>query len=227
MNKKENIIAFSLWGDNKLYCQGAIDNIECAKKYMPDWTCRFYVAKNCPALPVLLKLPCEVIDTPYLYNTIDRTKDNWKNQPEHLGMLWRFMAIDDPNIDNILFRDCDSRITQRDTDITNAWLSSGYVACRIHEHVSHWNSQIMGGMFSCKAGIIPNITEKIKEYITTYNKSDLMFIDLWFLMDVVFPQIEYSCIGYGLGHPNPIISEEKSPIGTVICEEWRNQKFQI
>jgi len=111
-----NVISFSLWGDDKLYCQGAIDNIELAKIHYPDWECRFYVEETCPALPTLRELDCDIIlmgddpDEGYYSHAIDRTKDpkEWHWDFGNTGMLWRFYAIDDPNVDTVIFRDCDS-----------------------------------------------------------------------------------------------------------------------
>ena len=52
----KRIISYSLWGDSKFYCQGAIDNVGLAQIYYPDWVCRFYVAKDCPAIDSDLRL---------------------------------------------------------------------------------------------------------------------------------------------------------------------------
>ena len=40
-----NLITFSLFGDNPLYCQGAVENANTARVIYPEWTARFYVAK--------------------------------------------------------------------------------------------------------------------------------------------------------------------------------------
>jgi len=33
---------FSLWGNNSLYCDGAVWNAVEREKFYPDWNCRFY-----------------------------------------------------------------------------------------------------------------------------------------------------------------------------------------
>ena len=43
-----NLITFSLFGDNPLYCVGAVENARLAKEIYPDWTARFYVAQDVP-----------------------------------------------------------------------------------------------------------------------------------------------------------------------------------
>ena len=42
------LITFSLFGDKPLYCVGAVENARLAKEIFPDWTARFYVAKDVP-----------------------------------------------------------------------------------------------------------------------------------------------------------------------------------
>ena len=36
-----NLITFSLFGDNPLYCQGAVENANIARVIYPEWTARF------------------------------------------------------------------------------------------------------------------------------------------------------------------------------------------
>ena len=43
------LITFSLFGDNPLYCVGAVENARLAKEIYPDWKARFYVAQDVPS----------------------------------------------------------------------------------------------------------------------------------------------------------------------------------
>jgi len=233
MNK---VISFSLWGDSKLYCQGAIDNIACAKEHYPDWKCRFYVEETCPAIPDLMKLDCDLRfmgddpDKGYYSKAIDRTKSasEWHNDYGNTGMLWRFNAIDDPNVDIVIFRDCDSRVGARDAQAVKEWLRSGQRMHRMHECKEHWNAQVMGGMWgvytSCFKGRIgESISEYIKQYRTIRNEP-WIFVDLWWIMDCLWPTFKYSCMGHGYGHPNPFVVDGPM-VGSVVNEEWRGQKY--
>ena len=42
------LITFSLFGDNPLYCVGAVENAKIARVIYPEWTARFYVAQDVP-----------------------------------------------------------------------------------------------------------------------------------------------------------------------------------
>lgn len=221
------IISFSLWGNSKLYCQGAIDNIECAKVHYPDWKCRFYVAQNCPALPILQQMDCEVIEIMSDSYSIDREKEGWHWDLNHKGMMWRFYAISDSHIERVIFRDTDSRLSAREADAVREWEESGLLAHRMHEVKEHWNSLLMGGMWGIKGGLFTNIEETIHHYCNLYTKirnEPWIFVDLWFLMDVIWPYIKESCLGHGYSHPNQF-KIDGPMVGDVVHKEWRDEIF--
>lgn len=233
MNDK--IVAFSLWGDSKLYCQGAIENVLAVQQYMPEWTCRFYISENCPVLEKLSKMDCQLIKMPPLKG-IDRSQE-WNNKREHIGATWRFYALSDaskfntglPSTQRVIFRDCDSRITQRDADVTLQWIESGYLAHTIYENYEHLKCPIMCGMWGIYTNFFNDIDISLEEYIEYYpqvvKNRGWVFLDSWFLTERVLPHINYNLIRYGFGMAEPIISNESAPIGDVICGEWREQLF--
>lgn len=226
MNK---IISFSLWGDDKLYCQGAIDNIACAKEYYPDWMCRFYVDHKCPALPVLLECDCQVS---IIYGNdnckaVDRTDPDWHMDFNLTGMLWRFFAIDDHDIDTVIFRDCDSRVGARDAHAVQEWLDSGLAMHRMHECKEHWNAQVMGGMWGIHTKYLTDVEPSIRRYLEIYRQirnEPWIFVDLWWIMDVLWPHFEHHCMGHGYMHPNKF-KVDGPMVGGVVNEEWRGQKY--
>lgn len=225
----KKLISFSLWGDSKLYCQGAIDNIALAKLYYPDWICRFYVAENCPALPVLQQMDCEVI-VKEAAQTVDRSQDTlkWHNQADNICMMWRFFAAEDPEVERVIFRDTDSRLSAREAQAVKEWEQSGMLAHRIHECKEHWNAQMMGGMWGVRGGTLQylniNLNHYLNNFFGTIRKEPLIFVDLWFIMDVLWPYIKDDCLGHGFGHPNPL-TVDGPMVGSCTHEEWRYEKF--
>ena len=222
------VISYSLWGDDKLYCQGAIENVKLAKEYYPDWTCRFYVAQNCPALPVLQKMDCEVVTVQADCEAVNRQDPDWHMDNNLTGMLWRFNAIDDPNISTVIFRDCDSRVGARDAQAVKEWLGTGIWMHRMHECKEHWNAQVMGGMWGIHTAAIrgevsKSISKYIKDYKTIRNEP-WIFVDLWWIMDCLWPIFHKNCFGHGFNHPNPFIIDGPM-VGGVVNEEWRGQKY--
>lgn len=223
----KNVIAFSLWGNDKLYCQGALDNIECAKEYYPGWTCKFYVAENCPAIPVLQNADCEIAIIQESYDAIDRTSKNWVDDPQYIGMLWRFYALDNPSYDAVIFRDCDSRVGPRDAQAVKEWLDSDLPMHRMHECKEHWNAQVMGGMWGIRKQYIKKVYHSIQSYIKIYKgirNEPWIFIDLWWIMDMIWPHFSQRCMGHGYGHSNSF-KVDGPPVGSVVNEEWRGKKY--
>ena len=227
MSKK--YISFSLWGSSRLYCEGAIENIACAKKYLPDFICRFYVAEDCPALAVLQQLDCEVVVMPN-QKGIDRTNDKWVWQADHVAMFWRYFVIDEMHDgDVVIFRDCDSRISERDKFVIEDWLKRPECVHRIAENDSHHNSFCMGGMWGIKGGELLGVCNAICEWVEYYKNVNhpWIFVDLEFNTNVLAPAIGHKTIGYGHKLEIPLLplNEDETHIGWVIKEEWRDQKF--
>ena len=44
----KKVISFSLWGNDRKYTIGAIENAKLAKEHYPGWTCRYYIGKSVP-----------------------------------------------------------------------------------------------------------------------------------------------------------------------------------
>ena len=80
------LITFSLFGDDPLYCVGAVENARLAKQIYPGWIARFYVAKDVPQhyLNQIKSYGGEVI-------VCDR-----KNAYD--GLNWRFRPLNEPDV---------------------------------------------------------------------------------------------------------------------------------
>ena len=226
------IISFSLWGDDKLYCQGAIENVKLAKIHYPDWICRFYVDQHCPAIKALDQLDedSQLVVMDCDYDTIDRTKPapEWHMNESNKGMMWRFYAIDDPNVEQVIFRDCDSRVGARDADAVREWEENGCLMHRMHECKEHWNAQVMGGMWGVHTKPLRGqVATSIFDYLKTYRaarQEPWIFVDLWWIMDCLWPKLRLHCIGHGFNHPNKF-KIDGPMVGGVVNEEWRGQKY--
>lgn len=222
-------ISFSLWGDSKLYCLGAIENYYAAKVVYPGWVCRFYVASDCPALDILKTLDCEVVEMAS-QKGIDRSKSDWQWQIEHCGMFWRYFILEEMGADDIvIFRDCDSRVSKREADFVSHWLDTSFLGHRIHENEAHWNSQMMGGLWGWRGDGLKGIQDNIEAWICGYKNRNhpYIFIDLEWINNVLWPVIGQDVIGYGYGHSNllPELKNGEYPVGWVINDHWRPQVF--
>ena len=85
-------------------------------------------------------------------------------------MFWRFYPIES-DIDIMLSRDVDSRITEREMNLVNQWIESDKTFHIIRDHMGH-KIEILGGTWGCKVKQFQERykIKKIDEYINIYYK---------------------------------------------------------
>ncbi len=168
------IIAFSLWGDNPKYTNGAVKNALIAKEMFPDWTCRFYVADDVPE-----HITDKLID---LGNSeiVNMDGTGWN------GMFWRFLAADSD--DTVIVRDTDSRLGQREKAAVDAWLASNRDFHIMRDHPYH-AIEILGGMWGVRNGLLKGILIPEMEKWDKGKYDDKYQVDQQFLKDVVYTMV--------------------------------------
>jgi hypothetical protein len=165
----EKLFSFSLYGNHKLYTDGAIKNAELIPEiFGKDWKIRFYVRDvKQNIIEQLKKLGCEIKD----YNN-----NNLKN-----GRLYRFLAVRKDNI--VIVRDADSIVTYREKMMVDEFLNSKKKLHIIRDHPNH-KEHILAGMvaFNC-AGI------EMGELINNchFKSNDNYNTDQIFLAQQVYP----------------------------------------
>jgi hypothetical protein len=170
----KKLISFSLWGDNPIYNVGSIRNAELAKDIYPGWICRYYIGKSTPT------------------NTIEKLKtfDNveiveMSEEGDWTGMFWRFYPASENDVDVVIVRDCDSRLNQREKDAVDEWLNSDKEFHIMRDHPAH-GTEILGGMWGSKNGVIKNMKQMIDEYI----KGNFWQVDQNFLREKIYPIVK-------------------------------------
>jgi len=183
MNK---VIAYSLYGDDDLYCLGMLENIDIINEFYRDW--KVYV---------------------YYYNIPDTILGELRSKPNTFlfpcqhggakweGMFWRFYPLEDKTIDVFLSRDADSRISQREMSLVNHFLQSDKVFHIIRDNPVH-GVYILGGTFGVKVkefhkwakkkGItLPPINSFVNQFHTFVDKNKDRGPDQDFLAASIFP----------------------------------------
>lgn len=169
MQKK--LITYCLWGEDVVYCKGALKNIELAKIFYPEFICRFYVAKDLDkSLIKELDKNAEVVVSDQI------------GSPQM--MMDRFIPIgEDVNI--FLSRDTDSRIGKREQHIVNEWIVSDTKLHIIRDHPFH-DVKMLGGMWGLKNKSI-DIQKLIYEFKKTPQFENKKNCDQIFLWDYIYP----------------------------------------
>jgi len=128
------LITFSLFGNNPLYCEGAVENARLAKEIYSDWTARFYVD----------------FDTPeeYVYRLKEHDAEVLLRQKNSAydALNWRFLPFIDDTVEVWISRDCDSRLSWRERMAVDEWLKTDK-ACHLMRDCHNHGYTIMAGMF--------------------------------------------------------------------------------
>lgn len=200
-----NYISYSLWGDNPIYNVGAIRNSEQIKTIYPEWKMVLYYDNSVPN------------------ETIKSLKENGaicinSSELKIYGMFWRFLASDIEDANYVCFRDCDSRLSNREYLAVMEWVKSGKTLHVMRDHPAHGipygNNQlgILGGMWGIKSKIIP-ITDMVKKF--NENKNLQYGSDQTFLKTIyqVFQNDRYTHDDFFEKKPFPIKRENGRFIG--------------
>ena len=141
----KRIIAFSLFGNNSKYIEPAVLNTQLSPMLFPDWVCRFYVDDSVSpeAIQRLKNNGAEVV---YVTSPVNK----WP------GAMWRFLAINDPEAEYVIFRDADSVVSHREAEAVAEWIESGHSFHTMRDSGSH-TALILAGMWGAKAGAVPDI----------------------------------------------------------------------
>lgn len=134
-----NLIAFSLYGNKDIYLSGALANAKSVKDFYPGWELIFYCGESVPAATKqgLKNLGAQIVEI--------------TGPEDYSSASWRFQAALIPDAGRVLFRDCDSRFTEREAAAVQAWINSELPLHIMRDHPNHlW--EIQAGMF----GVIPN-----------------------------------------------------------------------
>jgi hypothetical protein len=217
MSKK--VISFCLWGADPKYCVGAIRNAQLAKKVYPGWEVWVYCGTS---------VPKEIIDELVENNAKIILKD--ENEGEWTGTFWRFEAISESEVDIVISRDTDSRLTPREKDAVEEWLSTDKLFHVMRDHPAH-STEILAGMWGAKKPILSDMIYLIKSYTKGNFKQD----DQKFLKQVVWPRVAYTTCTHDeffAKIPFPNIRNNVEFVGQVFdefdksCEEFENSLLE-
>jgi protein O-GlcNAc transferase len=174
---KKRIVSFSLFGSDPIYLQGALRNVRLLPTVYPGWTARVYVSEEIPEelTKRLVDLGAEVVR---------------KNRTGLIdGMFWRFLPAAEADLEAVVVRDVDSRVTQREFAAVEEWFESGFSMHILRDHPLH-KVVVLGGMWGCRGGRIPDMPQLVEHWRLWAKKGQ----DQDFLRDVIYPRFRYDCL---------------------------------
>jgi len=179
----KKVISFCIYGDKYKYTIGLIKNIEIINSKYPEWKIHIYYFDIPEYIFDILKKQKNCIFLPCKHKGY-----KWE------GMFWRFYPIES-DIDIMLSRDADSRITDREMNLVEEWIKSDKTFHIIRDHMAH-RIEILGGTWGCKVRQfnerykIKPIDEYLKFYYSKFQKNVEKQPDQYFLKENIYPLIK-------------------------------------
>lgn len=161
MDKVKLLFSYCLYGKyNSKYYVGLEENI-------------IYILKRFPTALIYLWFGSDVE-----FSYFDKYKENMKieifklSETGHIMMSYRFVSIDFQDIDVMLVRDADSRISDREIKFINEFIESPYLIHTIRDHKGH-HMPLMGCAFNVKKKFMQQYNIKIIQIIKLYKINNI------------------------------------------------------
>jgi hypothetical protein len=173
----KKIISYSLWGDLPLYTVGAISNAKQAKEIYPGWICRFYLHE--PSVPQWVVEELKKQDNVEIVFYNDEI--GWG------GMLYRFYPATEDDVEVMLSRDTDSRLSAREKACVDQWLNTTDKNLHVIRDACVHQSQMMGGLWGTRRGYLKWIKPHIDHHLEMMRDgSAIKGCDQKFLNEIVY-----------------------------------------
>lgn len=178
----KKIISYSLWGSNPTYTIGAIKNAENARVMYPGWICRYYIADD---------VPTDIVEQ---LKSFDNTEIVMMGGGDWTSTFWRFTPASEDDVEIMISRDTDSRLTLREVEAVDAWIASDKGFHIMRDHPFH-GYQIMAGMLGIKKNVIKDISVMMTNFIASLQEKSYYQNDQDFLRLKIWPIVsnDYIC----------------------------------
>jgi uncharacterized protein YxeA len=151
----QNIISYSLYGNNPKYFNPVHDNIDIVKKNLPDWKIRIYLHEN-----VLDEFRDKLIKTGMQVFIV---QDSIVKPGNSSGAFWRFLPLCEDI--NCVIYDADDLINEKQIKRINNFFKQSKYLIRTSWTWPWPKNHVMGGIIYKKKGLhLPFDTEYIMNY---------------------------------------------------------------
>lgn len=180
----KNVIAFVLYGNQRRFVVGAFINAVLARKIYPDFTVRIYVGAG---------VPTWVSEELRKFVNVELRTAPPGN--EWFSRAWRFLAFSDREVDIVLVRDLDARLTVRERAAFDEWYESGLDFHIMKDHpIGHRDWPISAGMWGGYANNLRNMSMMMGLYMQGTMMQDSYLYDQKFLAQKIWPRVQKSCL---------------------------------
>src|SRR5471030_80553 len=208
---ERNIIAFTLFGDSPRYCESAIANVLVAKELFPQWYCRVYLDETVP-----LSIQQRLRDAGAQIMDMSGTAQEGVHP-----LMWRFLVVDDPDVDRYLIRDADSLLSEREQAAVEQWVVSDAWFHHVRDYFTHTELILAGLWGGCRGGLMP--LKPLMQARLARQADVTRFADQIFLREIVWPTLRKSV----LNHDDWFDFHGATPFPTHAPIRWRTVHFHV
>ena len=176
----KQVISYSLYGSQPRFLVGAIKNAQLATRFFPGFTVRYYYGKSVPKW---------VLSTLLMFEHVELVKVN--EEEDSVARTWRFMACLDKDVDVVLSRDVDARLSLREAEAHQEFMDSDFGFHIIRDHPTGHNYLISAGMFAIKTAKYRDVMERM---LLSHNFEDEYMADQKFMIGAIYPNVSGDCL---------------------------------
>jgi hypothetical protein len=183
--RARNVIAFSIWGTDPRYLNGAMTNAIVARYLYPGWQARFYVDRSVPErfIRSLTQNGAHIV----LVEDLPASE---------YGLFWRFLVEDDPEVSLYLVRDADSVMNVKERWAVADWLSSHQAFHVMRDNPQH-SELVLAGLWGAHAGNIGGMRTRFLEFVQAAGKvGNNLTVDQLFLRETIWPIMRNSVLAH-------------------------------
>ena len=175
----KKVFSFTLFGDQDRYCKGMVCNVEEIEKRFPDFEIWIHIGDSIPES---------------ILNELSKHSSVKLLPTGEIGMInkiYRYLSIDDPEVELMIVRDADSRVYQRDEQSVREFMNSEKKFQIIRDHRVH-AIPILGGLFGIKKGCLELSMTALVGFFFNFNvkREDFCYDDdQKFLKTYIYPEV--------------------------------------
>jgi hypothetical protein len=179
-----NVFSYCIYGSQDKYCLGLIKNLEQIAIFYPDFETHIAVGNDVPDHYI------------QKYKEFKNTKLTiYSDITGGRLMSYRFFPIDNPEVDLMLSRDADSRLTERDRWCIDQFLKSDYQLFTIRDHIYH-ERELMGGQWGMRRLPKFSMQSAYDIFKAMYSNVDRYYSDQDFIRDYIYRPNVTQCVAY-------------------------------
>lgn len=182
LDRRRNVLAYSLFGANPRYCETMRLNVQVAQKLFAQWTVRVYTDASVPqrVREQLVAAGAELVMC-----------DGEAWQGIH-PLMWRFAVMQDTQVDRWLIRDADSLLSTREQAAVQDWLASGRWFHMVRDYYTHTELLLAGLLGGC-GGVFNGLDARMRSFVAAH-AHEMRVVDQHFLRQEVWPTVRQSLL---------------------------------